>query len=428
NTQQEASQSDAADVRTWLDHIPIDRVVTRLQQTFTPSQPKSSILDCLTNPQAHPYVAAQKILEDLGDSLEGAAVTSALVFRYVQHHELWRGHPDGTVTSAEAFLNTLGNSTYVKAAIVIGTSSDLARHKSLKAIEERWGQDWFDRLPDDLRSPEWLAPQQCSLQLLDAIVKASQSCGFDDAVTQWRQSMERRTDEDVRQREKIRHPRTRNVILDDVRRSIRGGSRGDIHSKLKAIGGDYFRVQHVAPRGPPIEKGGRTLPVAAAKRSGKRVREASPNHPVSENSETEDGWRRAADGTTMVPRGAKNVLIRKPIPSQTSTASTMPTCDGHAVARVIHQLVETYEDLLPLDQNVEGGHALCRSCRPVTLRAFEALEEILIPCVRELLAVDKHRFDSDEDVLLSQLTEDSQPARPLKRKRPQIPDSSNEST
>ncbi|KAK3613681.1 hypothetical protein LTR22_028056, partial [Elasticomyces elasticus] len=130
----------------------------------------------------------------------------------------------------------------------------------------------------------------------------------------------------------------------------------------------------------------------------------------------------------MVRRGAKNVLIQKPIPSQTSTASITPTCDGHAVARVIHQLVETYEDLLLLDQNAEGGHALCRSCRPVTLRAFEALEEILIPCVRELLAVDVHRFDSDEDVLLSQLTEDSQPARPLKRKRPQIPDSSNEST
>ncbi|KAK3613843.1 hypothetical protein LTR56_027641 [Elasticomyces elasticus] len=123
----------------------------------------------------------------------------------------------------------------------------------------------------------------------------------------------------------------------------------------------------------------------------------------------------------MVRRGAKNVLIQKPIPSQTSTASTTPTCDDHAVVRVIHQLVETYQDLLLLNQNAEGRHAL-------PLRAFEALEEIPIPCAREILAVDVHRFDSDEDVLLSQLTEDSQPARLLKRKNPQTPDSSKEST
>lgn len=82
------------------------------------------------------YYAASAVLEELADSTEQAALTSALVYRYIQAHSLWKGHPDPRVISAKTFLNTLENSDYVKANIVIGSSADLSKQRSLKIIEE----------------------------------------------------------------------------------------------------------------------------------------------------------------------------------------------------------------------------------------------------------------------------------------------------
>jgi hypothetical protein len=67
------------------------------------------------------------VLEELADSTEQAALTSALVYRYIQAYSLWKGYPDLKVTSAETFLDSLDNSDYVKANIVIGSSTDLSK-------------------------------------------------------------------------------------------------------------------------------------------------------------------------------------------------------------------------------------------------------------------------------------------------------------
>jgi hypothetical protein len=93
------------------------------------------------------YRAASTVLEELADSTEQAALISALVYRYIQAHSLWKGHPDPKVTSAETFLDSLDNSDYVKANIVIGSSVDLSKQRSLKIIDEAWGSDWFDKIP-----------------------------------------------------------------------------------------------------------------------------------------------------------------------------------------------------------------------------------------------------------------------------------------
>lgn len=58
------------------------------------------------------HQAASVVLEELADSIEQAAFTSALVYCYIQAKSLWKDHLDPKVTSAEAFLDTLDNSDY----------------------------------------------------------------------------------------------------------------------------------------------------------------------------------------------------------------------------------------------------------------------------------------------------------------------------
>jgi hypothetical protein len=158
------------------------------------------------------------VLEELADSTEQAALTSALVYRYIQAHSLWKGHPDPEVTSAETFLDTLENSDYVKANIVIGSSADLSKQRSLKTIEQAWGSDWFDKIPQDLRNPRWMRAEECSKRLLAQVtLNARRGYSLEKAIDHWTQSMRRRTDESARREHRISLPRSRHVILDDVR-------------------------------------------------------------------------------------------------------------------------------------------------------------------------------------------------------------------
>jgi hypothetical protein len=132
------ARADASDLQARLDLIPLHVIEDQLSRCFRTAQPNCSILDSLrgADESIAGHRAASTVLEELADSTEQAALTSALVYRYIQAHSLWKGHPDPKVTSAETFLDTLENSDYVKANIVIGSSADLSKQRSLKTIEQ----------------------------------------------------------------------------------------------------------------------------------------------------------------------------------------------------------------------------------------------------------------------------------------------------
>jgi hypothetical protein len=110
----------------------------QLSCCFRVAQPNFSILDSLRGGDEAlvSYRAASTMLEELADFTEQAALISALVYRYIQAHSLWKGYPDPKVTSAKTFLDSLDNSDYVKANIVIGSSADLSKQRSLKIIDK----------------------------------------------------------------------------------------------------------------------------------------------------------------------------------------------------------------------------------------------------------------------------------------------------
>lgn len=112
----------------------------------------------------------------------------------------------------------LENSDYVKANIVIGSLADLSKQRSLKTIEEAWGSDWFEKIPQDLRDPRWMRAEECSKRLLAQVtLNARRGYSLDKAIDHWTQSMRRRTDESARREHRISLLRSCHIILDDVR-------------------------------------------------------------------------------------------------------------------------------------------------------------------------------------------------------------------
>ena len=463
------ARADAGDLQARLDLIPLHVIEDQLSRCFRTAQPNRSILDSLrgTDESIAGHRAASTVLEELADSTEQAALTSALVYRYIQAHSLWKGHPDPRVTSAETFLDTLENSDYVKANIVIGSSADLSKQRSLKIIEEAWGSDWFDKIPQDLRDPRWMRAEECSKRLLAQVtLNARRGYSLEKAIGHWTQSMRCRTDESARREHRISLPRSRHIILDDVRslnEKVPNEDSSDA-SQVRQVTlpdspkDDRLRVELVTGfEGTlPSQKKPGLSAARPPRPPRKRKRNASEAAVVDssgdEGEQEGDGWRVVADGKEMVKR-VKNSLVRKPVeimssgpqlssgsvppsaqkPQDVSRASKgqskhpSPTCDGPAVALLLHKFIDAFHDMPSLDEDPEADHRCCETCRPKVLKAFKVLEEVLKPCAEDLEDVETHRC-ANADIDTSQISDISPLKRGLVRKHTSvfITDSSDE--
>jgi len=141
----------------------------------------------------------------------------------------------------------------------------------------------------------------------------------------------------------------------------------------------------------------------------------------------------------------KNSLVRKPVeitssepqlsggsvppsaqkPQDVSMASkgqskrTAPTCDGPAVALLLHKFIDTFHDMPSLDDDPEADHRCCETCRPKVLAAFKVLEEVLKPCAEDLEDVETHRH-ANTDIETSQVSDISPLKRALVRKHTSV--------
>lgn len=125
-------------------------------------------------------MAAPTVLEQLADTTEHTALTSALIYRYVQVHDLWKDRP--FTKSAVAFLDALDNSDHVKASIVIGTSAQVSKWRNIRQIESAWGADWFEKIPECTRDPRWIRLEEWLQANSDPDVAECEAWLFDRGV------------------------------------------------------------------------------------------------------------------------------------------------------------------------------------------------------------------------------------------------------
>jgi hypothetical protein len=473
------ARADTGDLQARLDLIPLRDIEDQLSRRFRTTQPDCSILECLNgwDGTLASHRAASIVLEELADSTEHAALTSALVYRYVQAHSLWKGHPDPRVTSAETFLDTLDNSDYVKANIVIGSSADLSKQRSLRVLEDTWGTDWFEKIPTELCDPRWVRAEECSKRLLSQMTtNARRGYSLEKAIDHWTRSIQRRTDEDARREHRISLPRSHYIILDDVRSLNERDPSDDSDTqdaRQSAIPDspkdDRLRVELVpafVPISPLSNKPDYSAarPYKTPRKRKRNVSEAAVVNLLGDEggeADDDDGWRVVTAGTEMVKR-VRNSLIRKPVeitssgsqpsdppaPMQQSATTDkdlsklsqihsesphgeayhLPTCDGPGVALLLHKFIDAFHDIPALDDDPNADHRCCDLCRPKALRAFKILENVLLPCAKDLEMIQSHHY-GDGNVEASQIGGISPPKRGRVRKHPSlfIEDSSDDS-
>jgi hypothetical protein len=136
----------------------------------------------------------------------------------------------------------------VKANIFIGSAADHSKKKSLQIIAHEWGSDWFEKIPRELYDLTWTRAQDCSKRLLGQVAKnARKGYTFDEAIDHWTRSMKRRINKRARVELGIRLPRSRYVILDDVRSLNERDDDRDVPDSPKH---DQLRVELVPPVAP----------------------------------------------------------------------------------------------------------------------------------------------------------------------------------
>ena len=433
--QDRRARAEAGDLQARLDLIPLDVVEDQLSRRFRTIQPDCSILSFLSGLDggATRHLAASTVLEELADTTEQSALTSALVYRYIQAHALWKDHPNPEVDSAEAFLDTLDNADHVKANIVIGTSAQLSKRRSIRTIEDVWGPGWLQRIPEEIRDPRWTRAEECSKRTLaQMMANAKQGYSLAGAVERWEAAMRMRTDETARRERRITLPRSPYIILDDVR-SLNKDTRDTDRSRLDDRE-DRLRVELVAPHPPADSTSSKPAQSPPARRRPKRKRKRalSEEHPPDKATD-DDGWRKSSDGRWLLKR-VKNQLIRKPIdiepdsladkqtpppddpssqlrvdestpppdetsPDETSTECNPgpPSCDGPGIALLLAKFADLYDDMRSHDPDtVRLVQRCCDSCRSYVLRALASFKGDIMPCVEGLQRVDRHIFNRHE--------------------------------
>lgn len=446
------ARADAGDLQARLDLIPINAVEEALARRFCKQQPDRSILAYLQEPGEgiERCQAAATILEELADKTEDSAYESALVFRYIQKHSLWKYHPNSAVQSAESLIQHLNGSDYVQANIIIGTSAQVAKRNCIRLIDEKWGAGWFEQIPNDMRHPSWGTPEGCSKRLLtEMAANAKQGYLLEDAIEAWAEAICRRNDYGERRRLGIKSKTTRYIIPEDVaslNRIANDEDRGRRTSDMffpDEAKEDRLKVEIIAPTSastkiatPPNYTDGRRPNSTKTKR--KRVQEVE-----QEESGSEEQWRESTDGKWMTKR-VRNHLVRKPVeeipetegsrpssPEQlqrdTSTQSSeqssptpQPTsrsmeCEGPAFAAAIGKMLGLFSELKNPMYTVTR---CCDKCRGPLQRAVDCIQKDFAPIITDLENVSTHAF-GDEEALSTQ-DHGISPYRPRKQRNPII--------
>jgi hypothetical protein len=80
------------------------------------------------------------------------------------------------------------------------------------------------------------------------------------------------------------------------------------------------------------------------------------------------------------------------------------------MALLLYKFIKAFRDMPTLDNDLEADYRYCDSYYPVALQAFKILENVLLPCARDLENVGNYHYSS-EDIDTSQVTDISLPKR-----------------
>jgi hypothetical protein len=463
--QDRLAKANTGDLRARLDLISAESAEVALGKRRCEHQPERSILSYLQDPGdgLARYQAACSILEQLADQTETAGFDSALVFRYIEAHELWKDHPSPEIRSAEDLVSRLGNSDFVQANIVLGTSAQSTKRNCARIIATSWGDDWFEKVPTTMKNPIWSRAEECSKRTLAQIAgNVKRGISLEKAVETWTEAIKKRNDPAARRECQARSRVTQYLMPEDVamvnRVTEEQGGDGQTSDMLSPAGAgeDMLRVEVAVLSSAPKVSSSRpdysigSRPRKTRKRRRMQVEEERVE--CEDQLQREDTWVKV-DERSMVKR-VRNHMVRKPVedtedsdgesdclgsptdrpredrvtppsaqPSKTQLAGSMsgcrresrprPTCDGPAVALMFRKFIEFCNEIPSLDNDEASERRCCDACRPLVTQKANLFRGELENWAAELEGIESHTSNG-EVIDLSQEHEIS----PLKQARP----------
>jgi hypothetical protein len=446
--QDRLAKANTGDLRARLDLITAESAEVALGKRRCEHQPERSILSYLQDPGdgLARYQAACSILEQLADQTETAGFDSALVFRYIEAHELWKDHPSPDIRSAEDLVSRLGNSDFVQANIVLGTSAQSTKRNCARVIATSWGDDWFDKIPTTMKNPTWRRAEECSKRTLAQIAgNVKRGISLEKAVESWTEAIKKRNNPAARRECQPRSRVTQYLMPDDVatvnRVTEEQGGDGQTSDTLypSGAGEDMLRVEvavlssapKVSPSRPNYSIGSR--PRKTRKRRRAQVEEGRVE--CEDELQREGSWVKIGE-RSMVKR-VRNHRIRKPVedtedsngesdylgsstdqprddrvtPPSAQSSKTQavgslstcqkgsrprPTCDGPAVALMFRKFIEFCDEIPSLDNDEASERKCCDACRALIAQRSAFLRSEFEKWATELEAVQSHTSHGDK--------------------------------
>jgi hypothetical protein len=191
-------RAEAGHLQARLDLMPSNVVEAELHRKHREGDDETSrsLLEHLQDPGrgVTRAQAAARILDELADKTEQTAVDTALVWRYVQLHKLWETHANPRLRSEEGFIKTLNQDTIVRFNVIIGTSTQRERYRTITSvINPFWKADWFEKisldlLPNGVRSPTALSKRM----LIAMAANCKLGIPLEDAIKEWTKNRDMR--------------------------------------------------------------------------------------------------------------------------------------------------------------------------------------------------------------------------------------------
>jgi hypothetical protein len=121
------------------------------------------------------------------------------------------------MASPEHFVRYLNNPELVQLNIAMGASVYWHRRGYQGVLAERWGQDWFSKIPMKLRPPTWLTNVHISKRMLKAMAaNAKEGYSLNDATMAWQAALASRTDPRLRREHGMRSSNVTYLTPQDV--------------------------------------------------------------------------------------------------------------------------------------------------------------------------------------------------------------------
>lgn len=301
-------RADAGDFEARLALVTLQDTEIELARMRRRDQPDQTVLDFLQHPGdgITPAQAATQVLNELTRQTENISTETLYVWRYIQLNEIWKTHDNPTIRSSfKAFIKSLDQEDLLMTLLMMGTIIQNDKRQSLLAIYGSWGLNWFKSVPRDILPDDVTSPTDLSRRLLLQIAATcKRNISLDDAVKQWRESLEARLGGRVQRASRnSRISQKRYILPDDINRLYRTPTDQKAFEKsIKEIKQDRIQL-----------KGPVKLKTLAPKLDMKRKHDSTD----AELDADQPRKHLSKDGTRELVK-IRNHLISRPVPATES--------------------------------------------------------------------------------------------------------------